>query len=129
MTGSITAEDTLRVRAGRLVNLGHGAFVRAEEVIAVQPVRNDRGPGRRAFVWVRGIAEPFVASRSEEAILRDITRPLGAMDRVARLESLASHVADTLERIPPVLGPVIEEATGEDPRDLAAELRQYRPSA
>lgn len=57
----------------RFVSLGLGRFARADRVLALEPIEGeDRGPGRRTRVWVEGLAEPVIASRSEAAILADL---------------------------------------------------------
>lgn len=73
-----------------LVALGYGKFVRADRVFALVPLEGDeRGDGRRTLVYVEGIAEPIVASRSEAAIARDVElaldldRPRSARQRTA----------------------------------------------
>ena len=59
--------------AERMVFLGFGKFVRADRIYALEPLRGDeRGGGRRTRVWVEGIAEPIVASRTERTILHDM---------------------------------------------------------
>ena len=63
----------MRIQTGKLIALGHGRYVRSEDVTAVEPVSEGRGPGRRALVWVRHLPDPFVASRSELAIVHDLT--------------------------------------------------------
>ena len=55
-----------------MVPLGYGRFVRADEIVAVLPIEVGRGPRRRTYVHVAGLAAPIVASRSEEAILADM---------------------------------------------------------
>ncbi|MDQ3351515.1 MAG: hypothetical protein M3501_06090 [Actinomycetota bacterium] len=56
--------------AHHMVSLGFGKFVRADRIYALEPLRGDaRGEGRRTRVWVDGIAEPIVASRTERTIL------------------------------------------------------------
>jgi hypothetical protein len=56
-----------------LVALGYGKLVRADRVFALVPLEGgDRGDGRRTLVYVEGIADPIVASRSETAIARDL---------------------------------------------------------
>ena len=61
----------------RMVALGYGKFVRADRVFAVVPIEaGERGDGRRTYVHVEGVAEPFVASRSERAILADVDAAL-----------------------------------------------------
>jgi hypothetical protein len=57
----------------RMVFLGFGKFVRADKIYALEPLRGgERGDGRRTRVWVEGIAEPIVASRTERTILHDM---------------------------------------------------------
>ena len=61
-----------------LIPLGYGKFVRADRVYALVPLEgNDRGDGRRTLVYVEGIEEPIVASRSEGAIARDVAIAMG----------------------------------------------------
>lgn len=61
-----------------LVPLGYGKFVRADRVFALVPLESPaRGDGRRTLVYVEGIEEPIVASRSEGAIARDVAVALG----------------------------------------------------
>ena len=61
-----------------MVALGYGKFVRADRVFALVPLAGaDRGDGRRTLVYVEGVEEPIVASRSEVAIARDMAEALG----------------------------------------------------
>ncbi len=53
--------------------LGLGRFVRADRVIAVEPITGpERGPGHRTLVWVDGVDRPLVAARSESALIADL---------------------------------------------------------
>ena len=57
----------------RMVFLGFGKYVRADRIYALEPiVGGDRGNGRRTLVWVEGIAEPVVASRTQETIMEEM---------------------------------------------------------
>jgi hypothetical protein len=57
----------------RMVFLGFGKYVRSDRIYAVEPLPADeRGSGARTRVWVEGIPEPVIASRSERAILGDM---------------------------------------------------------
>jgi len=57
----------------RMVFLGFGKYARADKIYAVEPIRDDRrGHGRRTLVWVEGVSEPIVASRTERTILADM---------------------------------------------------------
>ena len=57
----------------RMVFLGFGKYARADKIYAIEPIRDDRrGHGRRTLVWVEGVAEPIVASRTERTILAEM---------------------------------------------------------
>ena len=61
-----------------LIPLGYGKFVRADRVFALVPLEGpDRGDGRRTLVYVDGLEDAIVASRSEGAIARDLADALG----------------------------------------------------
>jgi len=56
-----------------MVFLGFGKFARADKIYALEPLRGDeRGGGRRTRVWIEGITDPIVASRTERTILHDM---------------------------------------------------------
>ena len=56
-----------------MVALGFGKFARADRIFALEPlVGEERGDGRRTRVWIEGVPEPLVASRTEVTILRDM---------------------------------------------------------
>jgi hypothetical protein len=56
-----------------MVFLGFGKFARADKIYALEPLRGDeRGGGRRTRVWVEGVPDPIVASRTERTILHDM---------------------------------------------------------
>jgi hypothetical protein len=53
-----------------MVFLGFGKYVRADKIYALEPLaEGERGHGARTRVWVEGIPEPIIASRTERAIL------------------------------------------------------------
>lgn len=61
-----------------LVALGYGKFVRADRVFALVPLEGpERGDGRRTLVYIEGVEEPIIVSRSEGAIARDLAIALG----------------------------------------------------
>lgn len=65
----------MRVQSGRMVSLGYSKYVRSDQVTAVEPLTEGRGPGRRTLVWVQGLEDPIVASRSVAAIVNDLVNP------------------------------------------------------
>jgi hypothetical protein len=57
----------------RMVFLGFGKYARADKIYAVEPIRDERrGHGRRTLVWVEGVSEPIIASRTERTILHEM---------------------------------------------------------
>ena len=64
-----------------MVFLGFGKYVRADRIFALEPiVGEDRGNGRRTLVWVEGMAEAMVASRTQETIIDEMGgTPLSGM--------------------------------------------------
>ncbi|HZT91650.1 MAG TPA: hypothetical protein VFA05_06405 [Gaiellaceae bacterium] len=57
----------------RMVFLGFGKYVRSDRIFAVEPLAaEERGSGARTRVWVDGIPQPIVASRTERAILAEM---------------------------------------------------------
>jgi hypothetical protein len=56
-----------------MVFLGFGKYARADKIYALEPILgDDRGGGRRTRVWVEGVEDPVIASRTERTILHDM---------------------------------------------------------
>ena len=56
-----------------MVALGFGEFARANRIFALERITGEeRGDGRRTRVWIDGVADPLIASRTEVTILRDM---------------------------------------------------------
>ena len=83
----------------KMVFLGFGKYARADRIYALEPILgDDRGGGRRTRVWVEGVAEPLIASRTERTILHemgheagDSTLLDGALDLAERLAAAAEE--------------------------------------
>jgi hypothetical protein len=66
-----------------MVFLGFGKYARSDRIYALEPITGDtRGGGRRTRVWVEGVTEPIVASRTERTILHDMGQEAAADMRV-----------------------------------------------
>ncbi len=78
-----------------MVFLGFGKYARADRIYALQPITGDsRGGGQRTLVWVEGVADPLVASRTERTILHD----MGA-DALAASSPLLDEALSLAERL------------------------------
>ena len=114
----------MTIQSDQLISLGYGRYARSDDVVAIEPIVEERGPGRRTLVWIRGLPEPLIASRSDRALADDLlTRP----DDLAHLRELRGQLramAGRLEAIPAVLRRVIREEAGIDVDELAREANQ-----
>jgi hypothetical protein len=89
----------MAIASPRMVFLGFGKWARADRIYALEPLAgDDRGHGRRTHVWVEGLPEPIVASRTERAILADMGHDAGEVSPVLddALE-LAERLATAVE--------------------------------
>jgi hypothetical protein len=116
---------TMRIEAGQLISLGYGHYVRSDAVTAVEPVVEDRGPGRRSIVWVQGVPTPLVGSRSEQTVARDlVAAPTDEVDLSREVFAALERVTDALEQVPSVLLRVVEQETGLDLGELTIQSRR-----
>ena len=61
------------VDGDRMVFLGFGKYARADKIYALEPLgEGERGHGRRTRVWIEGVPDPIIASRTERTILLDM---------------------------------------------------------
>jgi hypothetical protein len=85
----------------RMIFLGFGKYARSDRIFALEPLPTDeRGQGARTRVWVEGIAEPIIASRTERAIVASLG-PNAASEQAQVLDSalgLAQRVAEAAEQ-------------------------------
>lgn len=84
----------------RMVFLGFGKYARADRIYGLEPIRGDqRGGGRRTLVWVEGIPEPIVASRTERTILHDMGQDAAVGSRLLdEALALAERIAEDADR-------------------------------
>lgn len=59
----------MEIKEGVIVPLGYGKFVRSDKIISMEPIEDDRGPGRRTTVHVEEVKSPIIASKTENSIL------------------------------------------------------------
>ncbi len=86
--------------ANRMVFLGFGKYARADRIYSLEPLEaEERGSGKRTRVWIEGIPEPIVASRTERTILHDMGHDVSAasplIDQSLELAELLAEQAET----------------------------------
>jgi hypothetical protein len=114
----------MRIQSGQLVSLGYGKYVRSDEVVAVEPIREGRGPGRRSFVWARGLPEPLVASRAEGSVVDDLVTPADEAARMKAQRSVLRRLLTAVEGASPGVRRVLAEESGTDFAELIDEAHR-----
>jgi hypothetical protein len=108
-----------------MVYLGYGKYARSDRVYALVPITDERrGNGSRTLVYIEGVRDPVVASRTERSILADMGQ--GAADAVPLLDSaldLARRLADDAEKVGPLLARSIKAESGVDVSELGRRAR------
>ena len=109
-----------------MVFLGFGKYVRADRIYALEPLRGDeRGGGRRTRVWVDGIPDALVASRTERTILLEMgLKGDAATPLVDEALALAERLAEDAEKVGPLLARSIKAEAGLDLPDLGRRARR-----
>jgi hypothetical protein len=60
-------------RSPKMISLGFGKWARSDRIYALEPLEGaERGHGRRTRVWVDGVREAVIASRTERTILAEM---------------------------------------------------------
>ena len=77
-----------------MIFLGFGKYARADKIYALEPLaEGERGHGRRTRVWIEGVSDPIVASRTERTILHDMGQDAAAQ------APLVDQAVDLAERL------------------------------
>jgi len=104
----------MELRENVVVPLGYGKYVRSDKIVALEPIEDDRGPGRRTFVYVEELKNPMVASRTETSIVANIAEvPKEVMEATAAME-LLQDILDDIQQIGPMLRTSIKKEAGLD---------------
>lgn len=82
-----------------MISLGFGKWARADRIYALEPLEGaDRGHGRRTRVWVDGVSESIVASRTERTILAEMGQDASGSNQVLdEALDLAERLANAAE--------------------------------
>ena len=78
--------------------MGFGKFVRSDRIVALVPIEEERGSGRRTLVYVENVRDPLVAGRTENTILRDMVGPeSGSIELLRELQVQIGQVRPLLK--------------------------------
>jgi hypothetical protein len=100
----------MRVETGLMVALGYGKYFRSESIVGLEPIEDEhRGPGKRTRVYIQGVAQPIIASRSEGAVLRDLIGAPHELTKTREQQELLADILDTISGINPLLRSIIHD--------------------
>ena len=113
----------LEVKKGVIVSLGYGKYFLSDKVVGFVPIEENRGPARRTLVFIDGLSEPVVASKTEATMLKDMSvegpgqvECAMALDLLERINGDFGHVGRMLRRS-------IKEEVGLDIDDLEKRIK------
>lgn len=113
----------MRIQPHKMISLGYGRYFRSDKIVGLEPIEEDRGAHRRTNVYIEGRAEPLVASRSQTAILRDLTLPSGRSPESDRAYILLEMTMNDLEKVGPMLRLSIAQEAGLDINALESKIK------
>jgi hypothetical protein len=82
-----------------MIFLGFGKYARADRIFALEPLaEGERGHGRRTRVWIEGVPDPIIASRTERTILHDMGQDAAGSPIVDQALDLAERLAEQTQK-------------------------------
>lgn len=104
----------MEIRENIMVPLGYGKFVRSDKIVSLEPIEDERGPGRRTTVYIEDVKSPLIASRTENSILANMVEvPKEELEAAAALE-LLKDIRDDILHIGPMLRKSIKKEASFD---------------
>ena len=114
----------MKLQSSVLVHLGFGKYVRSDQVTAVVPIEEERGPGRRTFVHLQGQTDPIVASRSEDTIVRDLVQEPREVIQARQQQEILQDLLADLGKVNATVRRISRDEGGLDLERLERRIRQ-----
>ena len=78
-----------------MIFLGFGKYARADKIYALEPLgEGERGHGHRTRVWIEGVPDSIIASRTERTILHDMGHDAAGSPIIDQALDLAERLAE-----------------------------------
>ncbi len=113
----------MNTEKGLMVPLGYGRYCRADSIVGLEPLGESRGTGQRTKVYIENLSTPIIASRSEEAILRDMVRMLKEGTRIQEHHEVLREILGAIGDINPLLRSFIRDQGKWDLDRLEEQIR------
>ncbi|MBW4684733.1 MAG: hypothetical protein KME40_06440 [Komarekiella atlantica HA4396-MV6] len=114
----------MKIQSSVLVHLGFGKYVRSDQVTAVIPIEEERGPGRRTFVTIQGLSDPIVASRAEDTIVRDLVQEPREVTQARQQQEILQDLLVDLSNVNSTVRRISRDEGGLDLERLERRIRQ-----
>ena len=114
----------MRIQSGMLVHLGYGKYVRSDQVTAVVPVEEERGPGRRTFIHLENHKDPLVASRADDSIVRDLVQEPREVTQSRQQQEILRDLLLDLSQVNPTVRRIARDEGGLDLDHLERRIRE-----
>lgn len=114
----------MRIQSSVLVHLGFGKYIRSDQVTAVIPIEEERGPGRRTFVHLQGQSDPIVASRAEDSIVRDLVQEPREVTQSRQQQEILHDLLTDLNNVNGTVRRIARDEGGLDLDLLERRLRE-----
>lgn len=113
----------MKIQSSTLVHLGFGKYVRSDQVTALLPVEEERGPGRRTFVYLQGQSDPLVASRAEDTIVRDLVQEPREVTQSRQQQEILRDLLEDLTKVNSTVRRISRDEGGLDLEQLERRVR------
>ena len=114
----------MKIQPSVLVHLGFGKYVRSDQVKAITPIEEGRGPGRRTFVHLVEQTDPIIASRSEDTIVRDLVQEPREVTQARQQQEILQDLLVDLGNVNSTVRRISRDEGGLDLDLLERRIRQ-----
>ncbi|NJK50169.1 hypothetical protein HC931_20350 [Candidatus Gracilibacteria bacterium] len=114
----------MKIQPSTLVHLGYGKYIRSDRVTAVIPVDEDRGPGRRTFIYLEDQQQPIVASRAEDTVIRDLVQEPQEVVQARQQQEILKDLLSDLAHVNVTVRRITRDEGGLDLERLEQRIRQ-----
>lgn len=106
-----------------MIFLGYDKYLRSDVIVGLEPLEEERGPGKRTKVYIEGQMEPIIASRTERTIMRDLVEESEEAISTRECIELLKDIRESVNEIPSMVRQIVREQGNWDLDRLEERLR------
>lgn len=114
----------MKIKHDTMIPLGYGKYFRSDAIAGLEPIEEERGPGKRTRVYIEGHTEPIIASRTESTILRDLVEEPEEVLEAKECVELLKDILESVIDVPPMLRTIIHGQGNWDLDRLEERMRE-----